>query len=42
MTLIHAFDLLPKFAQADGPATEVHDVVALFGGDAALRTWSMK
>lgn len=42
MTLIHAFELLANNIQADGSTKDVPDVVALFGGDAALRTWSMQ
>jgi DNA polymerase-3 subunit delta len=36
MTLIHAFELLPKGTE------NVPDVVALFGSDATLRSWSMQ
>lgn len=35
MTLIHAFELLPN------PPDDVPDVVALFGSDGALRSWSL-
>ncbi|QDT02583.1 DNA polymerase III subunit delta [Rubripirellula lacrimiformis] len=35
MTLIHAFEMLPD------PPTSVPDVVAVFGADATLRSWSM-
>ena len=36
MTLIHAFELLPN------PPADVPDVVAVFGSDATLRSWSMQ
>ncbi len=36
MTLIHAFEMLPN------PPAAVPDVVAVFGGDATLRSWSMQ
>ncbi|TWU59394.1 DNA polymerase III subunit delta [Rubripirellula tenax] len=36
MTLIHAFEMLPA------PPANVPDVVAVFGADASLRTWSMQ
>lgn len=36
MTLIHAFELLPD------PPSSAPDVVAVFGGDATLRSWSIQ
>ncbi|WP_146533173.1 DNA polymerase III subunit delta [Rubripirellula reticaptiva] len=36
MTLIHAFEMLPA------PPASVPDVVAVFGADASLRSWSMQ
>ncbi len=42
MTLIHAFELLPARAQTERPSDDVPDVVALFGADTTLRSWSLQ